>query len=445
MANGLDNAKSLDEILALFRDEDELALPAATGQPTALLQHLDQRDWKQLKIFTGLITGPFPVMMKPNVSVVSGFYGPIERLLHENGARMAYLPANFRGLELYAQKHKFRVCATTVSPPDADGFVTFGSHSAAIYKPFVATCRDPERLAIAEINPHMPVVYGDEAYGDNKIHLDELDYYYESDIAPQTMPKIEATETDRKIADNVMDLIESGATLQFGIGGVPDHVASLVASSQLSDFGMHSELISDGFLRLYDAGKISNQRKGQFDGQTVYTFAFGAQELYDFIDERKGRNKRQVICLPVSIVNDPAVIARNNNFISVNSGLMVDFAGQICSEAIGIKQYSGIGGQLSFVQGAYASEGGKSILCIKSTVTSDGKTYSNIVPELPKGSVVSTPRHFTQYVVTEYGVADLYGVTDEQRPEKLIAIAHPDFRDELTETYLQLKRDFYHN
>ncbi len=442
----LDQARSLDEILTLFRDEDELAIPLATGQPVTLLNALDnKKDWKRLHIFTGLLTGPFPIMMNPNVYVTSGYYGPIERLLNDNGAHMDYLPANFRGIELYAQRRKFRVCATVLSPPDDQGYLTFGSHGAAIYNPFVEASRDPDRLAIAEINTHMPVVYGSPELGDNKIHISELDAYYVSEQAPLTMPEIEATEVEKKISANVLELIDSGSTLQFGIGGVPDQVARGLAASSLSDFGVHSELISDGFLSLQEADKISNRNKGLYDGQTVFTFAFGSQKLYDFLDERKGRNQRQVICLPVSVVNDPAVIAKNRQMISINSGLMVDFAGQICSESIGVRQYSGVGGQLSFVQGAYDSEGGKSIICIKSTVEVDGKTISNIRPVLPEASVVSTPRHFSQYVVTEHGIANLYGVSDEQRPLKLIAIADPQFRDELTAEYEELKRKYYKN
>jgi acyl-CoA hydrolase len=333
--------------------------------------------------------------------------------------------------------------ATVLSPPDAEGFLSFGSHGAAIYSPFVEACRDPNRLAIAEINPRMPRVYGAPEYGDNKIHISEIDAAYEGEQAPLAAPEIAASEVEQQIAQHVMELIDDGATLQFGIGGVPDQVATLLAESSLSDFGVHSEMIADGFLKLVSARKISNKKKGQFEGQTVFTFAFGSQVLYDFLDERKGLNNRKIICLPVSIVNDPSVIARNRRMISINSALMVDFAGQICSEAIGVRQYSGIGGQLSFVEGAYAAEGGKSILCLKSTAEADGKRLSNIRPLIPAGSVVSTPRHYTQYVVTEYGIADLYGVSDEKRPQKLIAIAHPDFRDELTAEYEQLKRDVY--
>jgi acyl-CoA hydrolase len=202
-------------------------------------------------------------------------------------------------------------------------------------------------------------------------------------------------------------------------------------------------LVSDGFLKMWEAGKISNRNKGVLAGQSVFTFALGTQPLYDFLDERKGKNRRRAVCLPVSAVNSPAFIAKNPNMVSINAGLLVDFAGQVCSEAIGLKQYSGVGGQLSFVQGAYESENGKSLICIKSTTAVDGKKISNIVPELPVGSLVSTPRHYVLIYRHRIRVADLYGVPDELRAERLIAVAHPDFRDELKARYDEINRRYY--
>jgi len=436
--------QTLAEILKLFRPKDRLAVPLATGQPMGLLNALSERtDWERLEIFTGLLAFPYPILTNPNVFVTSGYYGPIERFLNEQGAHMDYLPAPFTGFETIELKKPSRIVATTLSPPDSEGYLTFGTHGAAVYKPFVEACRDPNRIAIAEINPSMPVVYGSPHHGDNKVHHKDLKYFFESDQSQLEIPSPEASDVEKKIAENVLGLITPGATLQFGIGGIPDHVATLLAQSTMSDFGVHSELVSDGYLKLVEAGKVSNRRKAIFQGQSVFTFALGSQPLYDFLDERKGRNNRQAICLPVSVVNAPHIIAMNRNFISINSGFMTDFNGQVCSEAIGLKQYSGVGGQLAFVQGAYDSLQGKSLLCVKSTATIDGKIISNIVPTLPPGSVVSTPRHYVQYIVTEYGVADLYGVPDELRAGKLIGVAHPDFREELKARFEEIKRVFY--
>ncbi len=436
--------QTLEKILTLFRPRDHLSIPLATGQPMALMNTLSNRtDWERLEIFTGLLSFPYPVLMNPNVYVTSGYYGPIERYLNAQGFHMNYFPSDFTGFEIYALKKPSRVVATTLSPPDEQGYLTFGTHAAAIVKPFLAACRNPDQIAIAEINTRMPIVYGDSTQDDNKVHISELKYYFETDQLPPELPEAEPTDVEHKIADYVLSLINSGETLQFGIGAIADQVATRLAEGKLGDFGIHSELISDGFLKMQEAGKISNRHKKYFQNQSVFTFAFGGQPLYDFLDERRGRNKRQAIALPVSVVNNPVIIAQNPRMTSINSGLMIDFAGQVCSEAIGLRQYSGVGGQLSFVQGAYASQEGKSILCIKSTATVDGKKVSNILSTLPVGSLISTPRHYTQIVVTEYGIADLYGVSDEERAEKLIAIAHPDFRAELGERLSEMKRDVF--
>ncbi len=436
--------EKIGDILTLFKPRDHLSIPLATGQPMALMNALsDRTDWERLEIFTGLLSFPYPILMNPNVYVTSGYYGPIERYLNAQGFHMNYFPSDFTGFEIYALKKPSRVVATTLSPPDADGYLTFGTHAAAIVKPFLAACRNPDQIAIAEINARMPIVYGDPSEDDNKVHLSELTHYFETDQTPAELPKTEPSDVENRIADHVQGLIRSGETLQFGIGAIADQVASHLAAGNLGDFGVHSELISDGFLKMLEAGKISNRHKKNFPGRSVFTFALGSQPLYDFLDERNGKNRRHAIALPVSTVNDPHVIAQNPDVTSINSGFRIDFSGQVCSEAIGLRQYSGVGGQLSFVQGAYASPGGKSLMCLKSTTTVDGRTISNIHATLPVGSLVSTPRHYVQYVVTEYGVANLYGASDEERAERLIAIAHPNFRGELETSLEEMKRIYY--
>jgi acyl-CoA hydrolase len=290
----------------------------------------------------------------------------------------------------------------------------------------------------------MPVVGGLPELGDNKIHVDEIDFLVESDQNILEVPETEPNEVERKIAENVAKLLRSGDTLQFGIGAIPDEVARILASTDLSDFGVHSELISNGFLTLMESGKISGARKGLHEGKSVFAFALGNRKLYDFLDERKGNNRGRVVAAPVSYVNDSSVIARHRNMVSVNSGFMIDFSGQVSSEAIGERQYSGVGGQLNFVEGAFFSPGGRSILCIKSSVVRKGKRSSNIVDALPPGSIVSTPRHYVQHVVTEYGSVNLFGLTDEERPAALASIAHPDFREDLRKAAKKRDKAYYH-
>lgn len=436
--------RSLDEIVSLFHNKDSLAISLATGQPRSLLLKLSEKeDWEKLEIISGLLVFPYPILNHPKVFIKSGYYGPLERMLNEAKANIQYLPNHFRGFEAYAKDNPSRIVATTLSSPDEEGYCSFGAHGAAIYNSFIDASKDPKRLAIAEINPKMPRVYGLEEFGDNKIHINEIDAYFFSEQNLPELPSSEANDVEKAIAKNVLTLIESEATLQFGIGNIPNLIANELSKSQLGGFGIHSELISDGFLTLVESGKINNLNKGVFKESSIFTFAFGSQKLYDYLDERQNHNHRSCLCLPVSIVNHPYFIAQNPQFISINSGLMVDFNGQVCSEALGLRQYSGVGGQLSFVQGAAESLGGKSIICIKSSAVIDGKRVSNILPYLPLGSIVSTPRHYTQFIVTEYGIANLYTLGDEERGEELIKIAHPEFRDELQEQWKEIKNKYY--
>ncbi len=426
--------KTLDEFLTLIQSKDRLCCSIAGGQPRALLNHLSNKpDLQELHLFTGLCAFPYPLFAQPNVHVTSGYYGPIERMLNDMGANIAYVPLAFTDFEAYAENFKPRVVMATLSAMNSEGFLSFGINSEASYIPFLKAARDPNQLAIAEVNSQMPWVSGISELGNNQIHISEIDFVVESEQPPLEIPPAEASEVEKKIAEQVASLIQSGDTLQFGIGAIPNVVADLLAWSKLKNFGIHSELISDGFLTLMESGKITNTQKGFQDGKSLFTFALGTKKLYDWLDERNGKNKGRAVAAPVSYVNDPHLIAKNKNMVSINSGFMIDFSGQVCSEAIGEKQYSGVGGQLNFVQGAFHSPGGRSVLCIKSSVEIEGKRYSNIVDSFPPGSIISTPRHYVQWIVTEYGSVNLYGLTDEERPYALIKIAHPDFRDQLLE------------
>jgi acyl-CoA hydrolase len=398
-----------------------------------------------LKIFTGLLSFPYPCLTNPKIEAVSGYFGPIERMLNENGFNMSYQPLPFNGFEKWVETFPPRIVMTTLSSMDEQGFLSFGVDAEAAYIPFLKACRDPERLGIAEVNARMPIVKGLPELGDNKVHVKELSALVESDMSLTEVPEAEASPAEKKIAENVVKLLRSGDTLQFGIGAIPDQVARYLAQTELGDFGVHSELISNGFLTLMESGKISNREKGVHEGKTIFAFALGTQKLYDFLDERQGHNQGTILAAPVSYVNDPSLIAKHRNMVSVNSAFMVDFSGQICSEAIGERQYSGVGGQLNFVEGAFFSPGGRSILCIKSTVNLGGKIFSNIVDAFPPGSIVTTPRHYVQWVVTEHGAINLFGLTDEERPEALISIAHPDFREELQKAALERDRLYYHS
>ncbi|MFQ5666523.1 MAG: acetyl-CoA hydrolase/transferase family protein [Candidatus Binatia bacterium] len=417
---------SLQDAVDLIRPDDTLAAPIVTGQPTAFLTALAERsDYRNLTIFTGLITEPYAVLQRPGVRLISGFYGPIERMLKAAGAKVQYLPADFLGWERYAALVRPRVVVSALAPMDARGFLSFGLHAGASFNAFLEAARDPERLAIGEVNRQMPHVLGLHRYGGHRIHVSEVDRLVESERSVFVLPETRVTKEDRAIARHVEALIDDGATLQIGIGAVPNIVAQLLAAGTKGDFGIHTEMMVDGIMQLHRAGKIANH-KGVYDGFSVATFAAGSRELYRWMD----RNP-EIRMLPVAQVNDPAIIRRNRRMVSINGALGVDLSGQVMADTLGPRQYSGVGGHELFVIGAHDSRGGKSIICLHATAQVDGKTISTIVPSLPVGTRITTPQHHVQYIVTEHGAADLGLLTDSERAQALSEIAHPDFRDEL--------------
>lgn len=421
------------ELVDLVDPSDVLATPIATGQAAGFLGTLAARtDWKDLTLFSGLLIEPYPVLMHPGVKLVSGFYGPVERMVRGMGARVDYLPADFIGWERYARLSKPRVVVAALSRMDDHGFLSFGLHAGATFNAFMEAARDPQRVAIGEIVHDMPYVRGLGRHGGNRIHISEIDYVFESDRSPFVLPDVSLSDEDRVIAAHVESLIDNGATLQFGIGAIPNIVAQLLAAGKKGDFGVHTEMFVDGIMHLHQAGKVTNH-KGIYDGFSVATFGAGSRELYQWMDHNP-----EVRMLPVMQVNDPAVIRQNRRMVSINGALAIDLSGQVMADTIGWRQYSGVGGHELFVVGARNADGGKSMICLHSTATVKGERQSTIVAGLPPGTPITTPRHHVQYVVTENGVADLGMLTDKQRAEAMIGIAHPDFRDELRATLAKL-------
>ena len=239
------------------------------------------------------------------------------------------------------------------------------------------------------------------------------------------MPAKPFDDVDHQIARIVVDLIEDGATLQAGIGSVPNAIMALLAASDGGDYGIHSELFSDGMMALHLAGKVTNN-KGLHDGRSVTTFSLGSAELYDWLHEND-----EVAFLPVDQVNDPYLIDQNRNVVTINSALELDLYGQVLADTRGGKHFSGVGGAEDFVSGPGYARGGKSLMCLHSTAVVGGRTISRIAPHFPAGTVVTTPRHQLDYVVTEHGVAEIGGMTVRERARALAALADPAFRDEL--------------
>ena len=418
---------SVVDAAALIAPRDTVACGFVSGQPQGLLDALGARtDLEDVELSTGLLAAPYAFLQHPKIRIRSGFFGPIERMSRGAGRLIDFIPGDFHGLERLAMRIKPRVMLAVTSPPDADGWLSFGTHAGATYRPFMEAARDPARLAIAEVNPRMPRVDGLPELGRNRVHVSEVDAWTTHEAPLFELPESSASDEELAIATHVMRLIEPGATLQFGIGAVPDEIATRIAAGPLGDFGVHTEMISDGVMALHRAGKVTN-RKGLYDGVSTATFALGTGALYTWLD-----GNPDVRMLPVSATNDPALLRRLRRFVSVNAGLSIDLVGQVAADRIGGRQYSGVGGAESFVMGAAEAPDGKSVLCLKSTATVGGTRISTIVSALPPGTLVTTPRHHVQWIVTEHGTVDLSAMSDLERARALVGLAHPDFREELT-------------
>lgn len=308
------------------------------------------------------------------------------------------------------------VALINVTPPDEDGNVSLGV--SCDYTLEAVKCA---KTVIAQVNPSMPFTYGGTV-----IPLTDIDVFVEHDEPLIELPQGNIGDTERAIGEHCASLIPDGATLQLGIGAIPDAV--LLFLKDKKDLGIHSEMFSDGVVELVESGVITNAKKTLKPGKFVVTFLMGTKRLYDFVNKNPN-----VEMQPVDYVNNPFIAAQNDNLISINSAVQVDLMGQACSESVGLKQISGVGGQVDFVRGASASKGGVSILAFPSTAAKG--TVSKIVPFLDHGATVTTSRTDVDYVVTEFGIAHLRGETLRTRAKNLIKIAHPDFRPGLIEEF----------
>jgi acyl-CoA hydrolase len=415
------------EAAAALRPSDVLGLPLGTGQPPALLRALGERgDWQDLWVFSALLLGLYPLFTHPNVHMRSGFFGPVERGLQEAGHDVAFVPADFRRFARILEDLRPRVVATAAAPPDAEGFMSLSLHAGATVEDLRRAGRDPERLLIVEVNPRLPRTLGLPPEAPHAIHVDEADLILEAESPLPVLPEPRSTDVERTIAKHAVRFIASGSTLQTGIGGIPSQVAALLADGPGGDYGVHSEMFTTGLMQLHQAGKVTNRRKGIYEGFSVCTFAAGNEALYAWLDANEA-----VRFLPVETVNAPEVIARNENMVCINGALAMDLHGQVASDALGATQHSGIGGAEDFAAGPGLDASDRSLLCVPSTASPGGRRVSRIVEFFEPGTPVTTPRHQADVVITEYGVAELAGRSVAERARALAEIAHPDFRDAL--------------
>jgi acyl-CoA hydrolase len=419
-----------EEAAALIRLTDALAIGLGPCHPADFLRALGERDdFEALTVFGALLTGLQPLFTRRGVTLLSGFFGPVERGLRASGHDVRFVPADFRRFGRFARTLSPRVMATLAAPPDAEGRMSLALHAGAMVDELHRAGRDPDRLLIVEINPRLPRTLGLPPEHAHRLELDEVDVVVESSADPFYLPNGPPSDVERSIAEHVARFVPDGATLQTGIGGIPNQIVDLLAEGPGGDYGIHTEMFTTGLMKLHETGKVSN-RKGVYDGLSICTFAAGSPELYQWLDGQEA-----VRFLPVDLVNDPSVIARNRSMISINGALSIDLAGQIAADTVNGRQYSGIGGHEDFVSGAGLAEGGHSLVCLPSTarVRSEGREdpLSRIVPTFPAGAIVTTPRHQVDVVVTEFGAAELAGRTAGERAAALAEIAHPDFRDAL--------------
>ena len=342
-----------------------------------------------------------------------------ERALTDKGL-CSYIPMLFRNNSWYYENFlTVNVAMMAVPPMDSHGYFNFSCATGV-----AAAILKKADVVILEVNEHLPRIQG--LFGEC-IHISEVDMVVEGEHAPlPEFPVSPATAEDKAIAAHLIPHIEDGATLQLGIGGMPNVVGAMLADSDIKDLGMHTELCGDAYLKLYEAGKLTNKRKSLLPGKGLTGIVFGSKALYEWVEDNPA-----VAVAPLSHVNDPAVIAKNEKMISVNNCIAVDLYGQISSESAGLRHISGTGGQLDYVTGAQAAPGGKAFICMTSSfVDKQGVRHSRILPHF-EGDIITTPRTQAFWLVTEQGAVNLAGASAWERAERLISVAHPDFKAEL--------------
>ncbi|MBS5139654.1 acetyl-CoA hydrolase/transferase family protein [Anaerotignum lactatifermentans] len=418
--------KTPEEAVKLVKDGDWVDYSVGIGFPVLLDAALAKRkdELRDIKIRGSLAMQPIQAVEQDRerrtFTYNSWHCSGYERKLCDEGL-CNYIPMIFRNMASYYRRYlTVNVAMISVAPMDSKGFFNFSMVNCT-----TRAILDAADLIILEVNEHMPHVYGGQ---EDCIHISEVDVVVEGEHKPLAqLPVPPATEIDEKIASLLLPHIPDGATIQLGIGGMPNSVGKLMAESDLKDLGMHTELLSDGFVDLYEAGKLTNSRKTLHRGKGVFGIALGSQRLYDWVGENQG-----LLSFPMDYVNQPSVMAQMENMISINNCIAIDLYGQVSSESAGTRHISGTGGQLDFSTGAYDAPGGKGFICMTSSYRDRaGNLKSRILPKFTEGDIITTPRTQAFYIVTEYGIVNLAGRSTWERAELLISLAHPDFRDEL--------------
>ncbi len=417
-----------DEAVKVIKSGDWVDYGWCTGTPDALDAALAKRtdELKNVNLRGGILLKPLAVFAREDAGEHftwnSWHMSGIERKMIAKGCSF-YAPIRYSELPRYYRDLDFTddVAMFQVAPMDSHGYFNFGPNASHLG----AVCETAKHI-IVEVNENMPRCLGGTECG---VHISKV-----AAIVEGNNPAIgelgaggPATDVDKAVAKLIVDQIPNGACLQLGIGGMPNAVGSLIAESDLKDLGVHTEMYVDAFVDIARAGKINGSKKNIDRFRQAYAFGAGTKKMYDYMDENP-----ELMSAPVDYTNDIRSISAIDNFISINNAVDLDLFGQVNAESAGIKHISGAGGQLDFVLGAYLSKGGKSFICCSSTFTTkDGQVKSRILPTLNPGSIVTDTRANIHYLVTEYGMVNLKGLSTWQKTEAIISVAHPDFRDEL--------------
>ncbi len=410
------------EAAAQVQSGDRVITGQAAGLPAVLLEALSRRqDLQNVEVFhvLSMAEAPYCAPEAEGRFCFNTIFASASTRKAVQEGRADFTASFFYRLPALVRERPFDVAMVQVSPPDRHGWCSLG-----VAVDYALEAVHTAGLVIAQVNENMP-----RTLGDCFIHVDEIDFLVEENTPLPELPPAKIGPVEQAIGRYCASLIRDGDTLQLGIGAIPDAVLLFLGDKK--DLGIHSEMISDGVVELIEKGVVTCRRKTLDPGKCVVAFLIGSRRLYDFVDDNPFVEMRTV-----DYVNDPSVIARQDNMVSINSCLQVDLLGQVCSEAVGNRQFSGVGGQVDFIRGAAMSRGGRAIIAMPSTAAKG--TLSRIVAQHGAGAVITTSRNDVDAVVTEYGIAQLRGKTVRERAQSLIAIAHPDFREELREQYCAL-------
>ncbi len=408
-----------EEALSHIENGDTIVPAHAAAEPKYLFKKLVElkENYKDVSIFQGLNVGDAPYASEDcygHFKIKSFFLGKNNRKCVQEG-RGELVPIHFYAQPIAMREGfiKVDVALLQVTEPDEEGYVNMGTSCDQ-----TRVAIEKSRIAIAQVNKNMP-----HLCGETKIHVSEIDYFVKYDEDIYEIPPITSDDPiSEKIGYHISTLIQDGATLQMGQGTVPNAILKFISDKK--DIGIHTEVFSNNLIPLINKGVVNGSKKNIDKGKIVATFVQGTKELYDFVD-----NNEIIQLMPVDYTNDVGIIAQNDNVVAINSAVEVDMMGQVVADSIGTKMFSGVGGQQDFIRGAEQSKGGVPIIALPSTAKNG--EISRIVAMLKPGTPVTTTRNDVHYVVTEYGIADLFGKSIDERAAALISIAHPKFRDQL--------------